>query len=179
VSADRSAESVLDLPGTYALVFACPEPITLVVGALGPIRLDSGHLLYLGSAFGPGGLAGRLRHHLRPIVRPRWHVDYLHEGASLLGAWCAAGPRELEHVWARALADRRGFRVAHPHFGSSDCDCETHLLHVRRPPTGRSLAAGLSRAGRGVGARYRARAELEARLRQAGGAGSGRGRGAG
>jgi Uri superfamily endonuclease len=169
----RSAERELELPGTYALVFACPDPITPVVGALGPIRLDGGYLVYLGSAFGPGGLAGRLRHHLRPIMRPRWHVDYLHEGASLVGAWCATGPRELEHVWARALAGRRGFRIAHPRFGSSDCDCETHLLHVRRPPTGRSLAAGLARAGRGVRARYWAREELEAGLRHSVRAGTG------
>jgi len=136
----------LKTPGTYALVLACSNPIRIRVGALGEVGLDAGYLVYVGSAFGPGGLAGRLRHHLRPVRRPRWHVDYLREQASLVGVWCASGPRSLEHEWATAFANIRGFTAPHRGLGASDCACDTHLLHSRRRPTGRWIRESLAGA---------------------------------
>ncbi|ELK52825.1 hypothetical protein D320_13259, partial [Haloferax sp. BAB-2207] len=49
--------------GTYALVFDAPEA-TVEVGALGEHRFPAGAYVYVGSAFGTGGLR-RVRRHRR------------------------------------------------------------------------------------------------------------------
>jgi Uri superfamily endonuclease len=126
-------------PGTYALILEHASASTVQVGALGEVGLDTGYLVYVGSAFGPGGLAGRLRHHLRPIYRPHWHLDYLRPHVSLLGACCASGPRDLEHLWAKTLSSLPGFEAPRAGIGSSGCACEAHLFFSRFQPEGRWL----------------------------------------
>ncbi len=121
--------------GTYALVLRCPEPGIVKVGALGEVTLGRGYLVYIGSAFGSGGLAGRLRHHLRPIVRPHWHIDYIRRHCETLGAWLANGDRGLEHSWAGEIAKLANTTAPHPGFGSSDCRCDAHLFRLRRNPS--------------------------------------------
>jgi len=122
-------------PGTYALLFRCPATVPDVrIGALGSFTLRCGYYVYIGSAFGPGGIDGRLRHHLRPVARPRWHVDWLRPHVTLLGVLRAAGERELEHRWAAALAGLEGWSAPVPRFGASDCRCEAHLFRAARRP---------------------------------------------
>ena len=122
----------LSHPGTYALLFACPGPIQVRVGALGDLHLAAGYLVYVGSAFGAGGLAGRLRHHLRNAhARPRWHLDYIRPYLSSVGAWFSKSPHRLEHRWATALAHASDFAAPYVGFGSSDCACASHLFHAR------------------------------------------------
>ena len=53
------------IPGAYGLVIRLPAEFNGRVGALGSVTLSPGTYLYLGSAYGPGGLAARLRRHLR------------------------------------------------------------------------------------------------------------------
>ncbi len=137
-------------PGTYALLFACPRPARPRVGALGRVALEPGYLVYVGSAFGPGGLGGRLRHHLRRCSRPRWHVDHLRPHTRLLGAWCCNGDRDLEHAWAEAFADLPGASRPRLGFGSSDCRCPSHLLHLPRRPGAAAGPRRLRAARRGA-----------------------------
>ncbi|MAG31870.1 MAG: hypothetical protein CL908_13360 [Deltaproteobacteria bacterium] len=136
-------------PGTYALVFERPRPARIEVGALGELAVAAGHFVYVGSAFGPGGLSGRLRHHLRPVDRPRWHIDYLRSDAVLLGVWLARGPRSLEHSWAKGLASLSGISSPHKGLGASDCRCSTHLFHSRRRPAGPWIRDCLERCSDG------------------------------
>ncbi|MBJ19628.1 MAG: GIY-YIG nuclease family protein [bacterium] len=150
----RRAIARLAKPGTYALVFECSEDALVSVGALGEVPVAKGYLVYIGSAFGPGGLLGRLRHHVGPLGRPRWHVDYLRRSASLVGTWCASGPRSLEHLWAARFSELRGFTIPRKGFGSSDCGCPTHLLHGRWRPTGRHTRARLATAHEGARVDY-------------------------
>lgn len=63
------AASLPHAPGTYLLLLRVDSPCMVNVGRLGTATLGLGWVLYVGSAFGPGGLAARLRHHLRP-ARP-------------------------------------------------------------------------------------------------------------
>lgn len=136
--------SRLDLsqPGTYALLFFCIESATVTIGALGEVVLAPGYLIYVGSAFGPGGLAGRLRHHLRPIRLPRWHVDYIRSHVSLMGAWCVNG--RTEHDWAAVIRNLPGTAVPKAGFGASDCCCEAHLFHLCRNPESEGVGERLS-----------------------------------
>ena len=133
-------------PGTYALLLEVERAGPLRIGRLGEIDFEAGAHVYVGSAFGPGGLAGRLGHHLAPVTRPHWHVDHLRRGARVVAVWTTTDPRRLECVWARAA---RALRGAHPvaGFGASDCDCGAHLVALPRfprPEAFRRHLAGLS-----------------------------------
>ncbi|MDR3763100.1 MAG: GIY-YIG nuclease family protein [Acidobacteriota bacterium] len=121
------------LPGTYALVFHCTAA-EFPVGRLGTLRLAPGWYVYVGSAFGPGGVRGRLLHHLRPSPRPHWHVDYLKQFAELEEVWFVCSRRVWEHRWAHFFSAARGARLPMAGFGSSDCKCAAHLVGFRRRP---------------------------------------------
>ncbi len=118
-------------PGTYALVLALQSPTELQIGCLGRIQFDAPFYLYFGSAFGPGGLAARIKHHLQPARRAHWHIDYLRQVAEVLGAWCSSDSARLECIWANAALAHRGVSLV-PRFGSSDCRCQSHLFAVNR-----------------------------------------------
>jgi Uri superfamily endonuclease len=120
--------------GTYALLLGPRVPTVLQVGRLGPLSLDAPLYLYVGSAFGPGGLAARLAHHLGIAERPHWHVDHLRAASSVLELWTTTDSRRLECSWASATRALRGARAV-PGFGASDCDCVSHLVALHRSPT--------------------------------------------
>ena len=154
----------LSRPGSYLLVLCVPTPARVRVGALGSVSLAPGGLLYAGSAFGPGGLAGRLGHHLARSARPRWHVDYLWPATELVGAWWACGDRELEHAWARCLPALVGGALPRAGFGASDCGCAAHLVASAVPLGGAGLGPALARAAGGPVPEFSSAAELAAAL---------------
>jgi Uri superfamily endonuclease len=120
-------------PGTYALLLELPVVSRLRVGRLGLVTFEAPVYLYSGSAFGPGGLAARLMHHLHPAPHPHWHIDYLRRAASVAQVWTTSDPRRLECVWSAAARSLRGAREV-PGFGSSDCQCNSHLVALPRLP---------------------------------------------
>ncbi|MGF1529551.1 MAG: DUF123 domain-containing protein [Candidatus Competibacterales bacterium] len=89
-------------PGSYVLILTTQASCQLALGRRGPFALDPGIYLYVGSAFGPGGLRGRLRHHLRPVVKPHWHIDYLRRYAQCCAVGYSVGSgledRQREHL---------------------------------------------------------------------------------
>ncbi len=137
-------------PGTYALILRCAGSAEVSVGRLGTLPLRRGWYVYIGSARGPGGLRARLLHHLRPVVRPHWHIDYLrhHAAVGVKEVWTTCDRRATEHSWSRAFGRAPGALAPFAGFGSSDCDCHAHLFYFsRRPATtlfSRSARAGLS-----------------------------------
>jgi Uri superfamily endonuclease len=92
------------------------------------MRLQSGFYLYVGSAFGTGGVRARVNHHLHASPRPHWHIDYLKPHATLEEVWVCNERKRQEHMWARFFSSMPGVSVPMPGFGSSDCDCEAHLF---------------------------------------------------
>ena len=52
-------------PGTYALILRASTAQTIQIGRLGDLVMQPGYYIYVGSAFGPGGLAARVGRHLR------------------------------------------------------------------------------------------------------------------
>ena len=121
-------------PGTYALLLELPRPVCRRVGQLGAVAFDAPVYLYAGSAFGPGGLAARLRHHLGRARRPHWHIDFLRSAARPSEVWTTRDPRRLECAWFRAALALRGARAV-PGFGASDCACPSHLVTLPRLPS--------------------------------------------
>ncbi len=126
------------LPGTYLLLLQCKQNEQLAVGKLGEFEILPGYYLYVGSAFGPGGVQARMNHHRKIASRPHWHIDYLRKFCELSESWCIYQQRR-EHDWAKRLSDDASFTVPLTGFGSSDCNCATHLFHVNNKPTKHSL----------------------------------------
>jgi Uri superfamily endonuclease len=123
--------------GTYVLALWLDVPRHISVGRLGQFQFLAGWYLYVGSAFGPGGLRARLTRHLRRTVAGKhahWHVDYLRDGAIWAGAWASGSGQKLECTWATALRRLPGARILVSGFGASDCRCRSHLVHVLALP---------------------------------------------
>ena len=125
-------------PGTYALVFRSAATRNIKIGRLGTLSLQPGYYIYVGSAFGPGGLRARTGRHQRKASPKRWHIDYLKPRADLIEIWYTHDPIRREHEWAQALFGLSSLSVPLPGFGSSDCKCLTHLLYSRSKPDLRS-----------------------------------------
>jgi Uri superfamily endonuclease len=130
--------------GTYLLVLHLPAACHLRVGRLGSYELAAGFYLYVGSAFGAGGLAARLGYHMQRIKRrPHWHIDYLRAEATICEVWSAAGAGRLEDAWCRALLAVPGFEVPIRGFGASDTRAPAHLLYARAEPLPEVLSGAL------------------------------------
>ena len=132
--------------GTYALLLSSARNAVIRVGRLGELRLRRGFYVYVGSALGPGGVRARVAHHLHPAERPHWHIDYLKVHASLEAVWFCYGRQTREHRWANRFAAIPGASAPLAGFGSSDCDCESHLFYFRKSPADeRFTPAGAAR----------------------------------
>ena len=121
-------------PGAYGLLIRLPRQFHGQIGALGHVTMPQGRYLYLGSAYGPGGLPARLRRHLRSDKRPHWHVDNLTVAGSVEHVFALPNGRECDLV-DRAL-QLPGIHVPVSGFGSSDCRrCAAHLLALPKNNT--------------------------------------------
>ncbi len=117
-------------PGTYVLAMTLARRTEIVIGALGPTAFEPGGYLYVGSALGPGGLAARLRRHLRSADSAHWHLDYLRRATRPTLVWLAESEQRLECAWSRRLGRAVGLLPGPPRFGASDCRCGTHLYRA-------------------------------------------------
>jgi Uri superfamily endonuclease len=120
-------------PGTYVLVLRCSTTRTVQIGRIGAVRLSPGWYLYVGSAFGPGGLRARIGHHARRAARPHWHVDYIRRYTSLEFVLYRCEVH-CEHEWAKRIGIAPDADVVLRGFGSSDCACATHLFRFEPSP---------------------------------------------
>ena len=127
------------LPGTYALIFSSTRKRQITVGKIGTLRLQPGFYVYVGSAFGPGGLKARIRHHSRRAAHPHWHIDYLSSALELKEIWYTCDPVHREHQWATIISNTRGSSAPLAGFGSSDCRCNTHLSFFKSKPGSKNI----------------------------------------
>lgn len=121
--------------GTYALIFSANRQTQVAIGRLGILQLKPGFYIYIGSAFGPGGLKARIAHHSRIARRPHWHIDYLGPFLTLREIWYTEDPIHREHQWAQIVSDIRGMSAPLAGFGSSDCRCQSHLFFRKNRPS--------------------------------------------
>ncbi len=98
------------------------------------VALSAGYYAYVGSAFGSGGLSGRLRHHRHVAEKPHWHVDYLRRAARLTAIWMQESEIRREHEWAAILGNMPGVAIPAARFGASDCRCPAHLFYFGDMP---------------------------------------------
>jgi len=131
--------------GSYVIVFHLKKGRTLRIGKLGTFLFPRGYVAYVGSAFGPGGLSSRIRHHLGRSAKHHWHVDYL-EGGTPKEAWVSEQRDRREHDWASILGQWDAARIPAPGFGCSDCKCRTHLFAFKKPPSFSAFSSSVQQA---------------------------------
>jgi Uri superfamily endonuclease len=130
-------------PGTYVLLLHLPVDTTLTIGKLGIFDFPAGWYGYVGSAFGAGGLVGRLKHHLAPVVKLHWHIDYLRQAAEVKEVWLSPGRENHEQAWVDLMLAIPGAMVLTEGFGASDSDKESHLIYFDIRPTLEDFEVGV------------------------------------
>ena len=116
-------------PGTYLLAFQSDSSGSIQVGRKGRCELVPGYYFYIGSAFGPGGLRARLKHHYNISQRPHWHLDYLRPHLTLEKIWYSLDLQRYEHAWAKNMIYTMQLEIPMPGFGASDCHCDSHFFY--------------------------------------------------
>ncbi len=112
--------------GSYCIAAVLEEDSEIEVGKLGRFLFTKGLYVYTGSAL--SSLEGRLGRHLGSEKKARWHIDYLLEKAAPVGfVPIVSSKREECSINSRFL--EKGEIVAKG-FGSSDCDCVSHLVYL-------------------------------------------------
>lgn len=121
--------------GNYVLLLHLPHNKILTIGKLGIFDFPAGWYTYVGSAFGAGGIKGRLKHHLKPAERPHWHIDYLRQVASVAEVWLSPGQVSHEETWVEAVLAIPGGTVPVDGFGASDSEMDSHLIYFDVRPS--------------------------------------------
>jgi Uri superfamily endonuclease len=112
--------------GTYLLVFHLREKLSVETKSGRRFYLPKGVYIYVGSAFGSGGIKARVGRHLKRQKKLHWHIDYIttSEGFEPIGVIPFYGKR-----WECKLARFLGkFLKTVEGFGSTDCSCKGHLF---------------------------------------------------
>lgn len=112
------------MKGIYALLIRQPSEIELEVGSLGKVQFLEGGYAYIGSAL--GGLEGRIKRHLGDEKKIYWHIDYFLEKATVQKVVYGLTEEEKECEIAKRVSE---YLDSIEGFGSSDCNCNSHLFH--------------------------------------------------
>jgi len=132
--------------GTYVLVLESKISQCVQIGRLDTLAVKPGYYLYVGSAFGPGGVKARVLRHSRGSPRSHWHIDYLRRILTLIEVWYSYDKTPREHRWAEIMSLHRGFTSPVRSFGASDCSCVAHLFYSKRKPSGSGFRQKVRRA---------------------------------
>lgn len=114
---------------SYVLHIRMNRTERIRIGKLGTYSFAGGHYLYTGSA--RRALEARIRRHLAEDKNRHWHIDYLLDAASVQTVYVSDRP---ECDLARWVREQTGGTEPAQGFGSSDCTCNTHLLHTSDRP---------------------------------------------
>jgi len=120
-------------PGIYALILKNRSKARVQIGRWREIEIAPGYYIYVGSAFGPGGVRARVLRHCRMDKPKHWHIDYLREFVTPVAAWISYETERLEHQWAHTLYGMSGMTPIQG-FGCSDCECFSHFFHSSTAP---------------------------------------------
>ncbi len=133
------------MKGSYLLILHLQHHLAHIpIGHLGVFNFTAGYYLYIGSAFGAGGLPARLQHHQRHTKkRPHWHIDYIRPYMHILESWSVSGTPPLERLWCTILTTTQAFHIPIPGFGASDSPCRAHLFYTATHPRNTSLAKNI------------------------------------
>jgi Uri superfamily endonuclease len=145
-------------PGTYVMILRSEHATVLRIGRLGTFWLPSGFFLYVGSAFGGGGVGARTNRHCCSQTPKMWNLDHIKAIARPVELWWTHVAEKVECPWAMALAELPGYCCPAPRCGGNDCkSCPAHLYHTNKRPSGSAFAEVVRQAIPDHGLIYRQR----------------------
>lgn len=121
--------------GSYVLILRSDITSRITIGKLGKMPVISGFYLYVGSAFGPGGLKARLGRHAKREKSLRWHIDYLRPHLDLKAVCYSQDPERHEDIWSGQVSKWPDASIPMPGFGASDSQAVSHLFYFRKGPS--------------------------------------------
>ena len=142
--------------GVYVMVMHLDHELDLEIGSKGMMHFNAGYYMYVGSA--KANLTKRIERHKRKRKKMHWHLDYFRGHCEMIAglpirtsglpieSWSlthepypsmpSMPDPDIEVSVECALADAVG-AIAEwevPKFGSSDCDCTSHLFGMMENP---------------------------------------------
>lgn len=124
------------MKGSYILVILLEREKIIKIGSLRNILFSKGFYLYVGSAMGNTGSSTLLnrvkRHFLNKIEKKlHWHIDYLLAdiNAIIVKLYLIPSIKPLECIIAQELLEQCDNFIKN--FGSSDCNCISHLFYFQ------------------------------------------------
>jgi len=135
LSLDISKTKILRIPwnylkrevkdrGSYLLMVKLEKRTAIKAGRLLESVFKAGYYVYVGSAM--RGMTSRLARHRRKNKKIHWHIDYLTGEASHVLPIPIRSSERQECEIAGALSSI--MQPGRAEFGSSDCECATHLF---------------------------------------------------
>ncbi len=116
--------------GTYIFIFRLLKEKRIKTRGNKEFFLSPGVYLYVGSAFGPGGIDKRVGRHLKKNKPLRWHLDYITASEDWEFLGCIPFFEKRWECGIAALLNSLGIFEPVKGFGCSDCKCESHLFKV-------------------------------------------------
>ncbi|MFW5787119.1 MAG: GIY-YIG nuclease family protein [Halanaerobiales bacterium] len=125
--------------GIYLLEVFLHKPKKIEVGALGIHPFPPGYYYYSGSA--QKNLKARIERHKYGGEKKHWHIDYLLEVGHFKRFFTWQINKYGECKLAQYLKQRLGGEIILSGFGSSDCNCESHLIYFNNPLKEKNIPA--------------------------------------
>ncbi|MGB9663599.1 MAG: DNA/RNA nuclease SfsA [Ignavibacteria bacterium] len=123
-------EKELNDTGTYILVIHNNQKQKIEIGNLGKVNFNKGYYCYIGSAM--QNLSKRVERHKRKIKKHHWHIDYLLDKTKLHKSIEIRSNEKLECEVAFEISKIADGKIQN--FGSSDCNCNSHLFFFKENP---------------------------------------------
>ena len=111
------------MKGSYVLLIYLEKDKEIQIGKLGKTAFKKGYYVYIGSAL--NGLEQRINRHLRNDKKTHWHIDYLLKIAKIDSVFYKQHNKKEECRIAKSFSKLKSVDG----FGSSDCDCKSHLFY--------------------------------------------------
>ena len=131
---------MIGTPGVYILIVYLAGSQTIKVGKKRVIPFEPGYYFYVGSAL--GGLENRIKRHLAREKKHHWHIDYLLDTGKIIGVLAIPTTHKIECQVANSLSEGLESIVG---FGSSDCNCRSHLFYYPKSDWGAFLSLKLTK----------------------------------
>ncbi|MBS1259331.1 MAG: hypothetical protein MAG551_02401 [Candidatus Scalindua arabica] len=118
--------------GIYNLIIKLSKDREVKIGRLGTFVFPRGFYIYTGSA--QNGLEKRINRHLSNSKKFHWHIDYLLSCAKITEIFRYIGNRNDECKLNCMIGKSAQADTIVKKFGSSDCNCITHLYYFKNLP---------------------------------------------
>jgi len=117
------------MKGAYLLFIKLKKDEKIKIGKLGTFNFKKGFYVYTGSAL--KNLEARVKRHIKKKKRLFWHIDYLlaSKNARIVNILAVESKKRIECKFNKIVSSLPGAEILVKKFGSSDCNCKSHLTY--------------------------------------------------